>query len=306
MVDEDRISRSELFDEADLDTALARFEELSRPVRRLENAASRVCARFRSAFAARDWGALADMVADDLYNDDRRPVVNAGIRHGRDSSLEDLRAAANMGVPHFTGIEIATRGERLVLVRGGAPYDKRPEAFQTDVLQIAEIDADGRIAALVMFDPDDVDAAFEELDARYLFGEAAVFSDTWSVIAGVYAGFNRHELPATTPQWIYRDHRSLIAGKARDLAAYIRSARELTPDLRIVVEAVHRLNNLGAVVTHTAYGTTGTGFGAEWRMIDIYTRNGNMISRCEMFDEAELEIALARFDELSGSSESAG
>ena len=58
-----------------------------------------------------------------------------------------------------------------------------------------------------MFDLDDIDAAFEELDARYLAGEAAAHAHTWSVIAGAYAAFNRHELPATTPDWVNIDHR---------------------------------------------------------------------------------------------------
>ncbi len=44
--DGDLISRCEMFDEADLDAALARFDELSRPARRLENAASQVSERF--------------------------------------------------------------------------------------------------------------------------------------------------------------------------------------------------------------------------------------------------------------------
>ena len=51
--------------------------------------------------------------------------------------------------------------------------DQRPEAFRTDVLRIVETDAEGRLAARVAFDPDDLDAAFAELDARYLAGEAA-------------------------------------------------------------------------------------------------------------------------------------
>ena len=59
---------------------------------------------------------------------------------------------------------------------------------------IVEIDADNRIAAYVAFDLDDIDAAFEELDARYLAGEAAAYSHTWSLIAQTYAAFNRHEL----------------------------------------------------------------------------------------------------------------
>ena len=62
--------------------------------------------------------------------------------------------------------------------------NKRPETFHIEMLDIVEINADNRIAARVVFDLDDIDAAFEELDARYLAGEAAMYSDTWSVIAG--------------------------------------------------------------------------------------------------------------------------
>ena len=65
-----------------------------------------------------------------------------------------------------------------------------------------EIDADDRIAARVAFDPDDIDAAFEELDARYLAGEAAAHAHTWSVIVRNYAAFNRHEFPRPTPDWV--------------------------------------------------------------------------------------------------------
>ena len=36
------VNRCEVFDEADLDAALARFEQLSRPAPRLENTASQV------------------------------------------------------------------------------------------------------------------------------------------------------------------------------------------------------------------------------------------------------------------------
>ena len=42
-----------------------------------------------------------------------------------------------------------------------------------------------------LFDLDDIDAAFAELDARYLAGEAAAHAQTWSVIAEVYAALNR-------------------------------------------------------------------------------------------------------------------
>ena len=92
-----------------------------------------------------------------------------------------------------------------------------PRPFYTDVLGIVEIDADNRIAARVVFDPDDIDAAFEELDARYLAGEAAAHAHTWSVIAQAYAAFNRRELPATTPDCVNIDHRRGTAIRRRRL-----------------------------------------------------------------------------------------
>jgi len=62
---------------------------------------------------------------------------------------------------------------------------------------------------------------------------------------------------------------------------------------------VHRLTSLGAVVTHAVRGTSQEGFEAEWRETAFLTFDGEKISRCEVFDEADLEAALARFDELN-------
>ena len=64
------------------------------------------------------------------------------------------------------------------------------------LLSVVEIDADDRIAAVVMFDLDDFDAAIAELDARYLAGEAAAHARTWSVIAGSL----RRAQPARVPR----------------------------------------------------------------------------------------------------------
>ncbi len=65
------------------------------------------------------------------------------------------------------------------------------------MLAVVEIDADERMAAIIVFDTDDIYAAFDELDARYMAGEAAAHADTWSAIAEVYAALNRGEIPAT-------------------------------------------------------------------------------------------------------------
>ena len=299
-VDGEMVSRSELFDEASLDAALARFEELRPHARRLENTASRTYERLQECYAARDWDAISDMVADDVSNDDRRRVVNAGLQHGRDAVIAEISAIADVGITNWTWETVATRGERLVLNRARASQGERPEAFRTDVLDIVETDADGQLVTRVVFDPDDIDAAFEELDARYLAGEADAYRNTWSVIAQAYASISRHEPPPLTPDCVNIDHRRTAAAIAPgDLIAYIRSGRELGDVVRPRMEVVHRLTNRGAVITYAAHGTSPTGFEAEWREISFSVVDGDLINRVEIFDETDLDAALARFEELS-------
>ncbi len=299
-VEGDLINRCELFDEADTDAALARFDELSRPAQRLENAASRVTERFQACFAARDWDAMAEMLADDMCDDDRRRVVNAGIRRGRDAEIDNMRAIADVGVQHIdVRRHCDPRGTPRPHSCPLVGRDQEPEAFRPRCSTSSRSTPTTGSRRSSLFDLDDIDAAFEELDARYLAGEAAAHAHTWSVIAEAYAAFNRHELPATTPDWVNIDHRRGTAFAPGDLTAYIRAAWDVAPDVSIYIEAVHRLSNLGAVVTHSAKGTSPEGFDAEWRVVDILTVDGDLISRGEIFDEADLDAALARFDELS-------
>ena len=61
-VDGDLISRCELFDEADLDTALAKFEQLNRPAPPLENAATRVATAPLGVFRGPRLGRLGRVV----------------------------------------------------------------------------------------------------------------------------------------------------------------------------------------------------------------------------------------------------
>ena len=224
-------------------------------------------------------------------------MVNAGVRDGRDAVIANLRAVAEVGA-NVTSTSLRPAGNAspsLVSVPRTATLRQRDSASS---LYIVEIDADERIVAHVVFDPDDIDAAFEELDARYLAGEAAAHARAWSVIAGAHAGFNRHKLPATTADPVYIDHRPLVSIEGADLAATLRAVWDITPAFSVYIEAVHRLDELGAVATQVLNGTSQEGLDAEWRMIDVFTVEGDLISRVEVFEEADLDAALARFDEL--------
>ncbi len=137
---------------------------------------------------------MAQITAENVSVDDRRRVVNAGILHGRDANIERCEATVDVGFAMTMLGTLATRGERLALIRVRVS-GRDPEAIQNDALNIVEIDADERIVGAVVFDLDDFDAAFAELDARYLAGEAAAHAGTWSLIAGAFVALNRARTP---------------------------------------------------------------------------------------------------------------
>ena len=299
-VEGDLLNRAELYDEPDLNAALARFEEVSRPAQRLENAATRVFDRVLADFRARDWDAMAANLSAEYFQHDRRRVVNAGIRRGRDAEIESFRSAADLGIKHFSSSVVATRGERVSLVRARAwGRDQEPGAFIAENLFVVEITAENQAAAALVFDLDNLDAAFTQLDSRYVAGEASAHAHTYSVIADAFAAVNRHELPVTASDLMSIDHRRPIAFAPGELIPYLQATLNDAPEIRIDIHAVHRLSSVGAVVTHAWHNTSQQGFDAEWRVISVSTVDGDLIDRCELFDEADLDAAIARFDELT-------
>ena len=124
------------------------------------------------------------------------------------------------------------------------------------MLSIVEIDADERIVGGRLVRSRRIEAAFAELDARYLAGEAAAHSHTWSLIA---AGLRRAQparVPPTTPDWVNIDHRRVTMYAPGDLLANIR-APWLGPRLRPHASTSRpRIgsSNFGAVVTQRGMG----------------------------------------------------
>jgi hypothetical protein len=131
-------------------------------------------------------------------------------------------------------------------------------------------------------------------------GEDSAHAGTWSVIAKAHAALNRHELPPMTSDCIDMDHRGVTSRASGDLTGDIGAVWDLTPNITYYVEAIHRLSNSGAVVSHAAFGNSQAGFEAECRGLDVLTVEDDLVSRCELYDEDDLDAALARFDQLSG------
>ncbi|MDQ1508870.1 MAG: hypothetical protein QOG50_714, partial [Actinomycetota bacterium] len=256
-------TRLEVYEEDDVDAALAHFEELRPKTRRLENTASQVTERHSAHFAARDWDALAKVLADDFVTDDRRRAVNAGIRHGRDAEIANLRAVAEVGITYTAFVVIAARGERLILVRASVGDGVSTE-FATDALSVVEINSHNQIAAIVIFELDDFESAIAELDARYLAGEAAAHGNVLQPLMDTVGELNRHERGPMLGRLAYADHRRVPFGSAEDYGRAIEELWTLVPDARYWTKAVHALDAHGLVSTLVIEGTDAHGNELQW------------------------------------------
>ena len=275
-------------------------DELDRPASRLDNAATRIWARVADAFNRRDVeGFLALSTANLRYEDRRKGLRDEfdGLSAQRKAVLAMFEASPNS--VQMTAEPIAIRGSRLSLNHvcyRDTEYDDRP--ITAEMLQIVEVSEAGLLHFSVSFDPDDIDAAFAELDARYLAGEAAAYAHTWRATAQVQATYNRHEIPPTTADYVGIDHRRVRSFAPGDAIPYLRATYEVAPNVKGHIEAVHRLNNLGVVITDMVTGTSEQGFAFELREVGLIAFKGDLISRFELFDETDLDAALARFREL--------
>ena len=134
-VESEMLSRSELFDEADLDAAIARFEELH-PGRA---AAGEHGKPGQLALPCVRWGARTGTLSlrfwlTSHYSDDRRRVTGAGTRRGRDADIENMRVVTDLGANITTDV-IATRGDRLALTRTRFSFDQQQQAFLLESTQ---------------------------------------------------------------------------------------------------------------------------------------------------------------------------
>ena len=103
-VDGELVSRTEVFDEEDLEAALARFDQLSQPTPRLENAAGQGQRALQANVSGPRLGPWPKDTGGRISSDDRRRVVGAGIRQGAMPrsriSGRSLKSGANMTLSH--------------------------------------------------------------------------------------------------------------------------------------------------------------------------------------------------------------
>src|SRR5262249_44255681 len=115
--------------------------------------------------------------------EDRRRLIR--VTGDRDTFIANCKLGGGQTGQRLARTVLATAGDRLALARlrwssrGGLAAvglgmvtGGEPE-LETERLLVTEVDAEGRLVALIMFDPDDRRAASAELLERYARSEAA-------------------------------------------------------------------------------------------------------------------------------------
>jgi SnoaL-like domain len=191
--------------------------------------------RDRLALEARDWERFAAVFAPGFRNIDRRRMLHGEL--DREAWLASYRPILEMTSSGSTSDVLATRGDRLALARydwHGTDGLVGPSEIET--LELIEVDPEGRAVADITFDPDDLDAAYAELDERYLAGEAAPYARTWEAykrMGRAVAARDREQLTSVfAPDFVLEDHRRLgFPAMSRDeYVATLRALLDLRPD----------------------------------------------------------------------------
>jgi hypothetical protein len=304
------VHHHEVFDVTDLAHALARFKELRPdPLCIPPNAATRATARFAELLAARDWDAMRTLCAPIIF-EERRTLSR--IVGGCDMVLANNQLVAQSPGVHVSWTPLATAGERLALLHFRATGSNELQhpgtlagvgAFETDTLEVVEVDAQGHFIATVVFDYGDRRSASREMFERYARGEgprlmpAAVFE--------VARALNAHDLgrmrAALAGDFFLDDHRRTGLGRITDVDQYMTSLAalfEAVPDLTFETLYLVGANARASLAVARSFGTLAEGGEVESVFARLTWHRDEKVLGVEMFEVENLDLARMRFQNV--------
>lgn len=305
MIEDRLFAHVEYFDEEDYDAAVARFDELDAeaggdPEQRthrgpLENAATRWMVEDQQQL--RSGRALSiDRFDEDFLMVDRRPG-SVFPESGREAYVEQLNSL--LGMDEFDPVlerVIAVRDDRWSLVRSAIRY----AGFETEILVVHETTAAGPHRRYVFHSADELLAAHDELDRMYVESLPADLAACYRVWMAGVAALNTGDLDSLqdvfAPDALFRDHQPLGFGEL-DVRTYLERLVSVGRHLTYYPE-VHRLSASAAVISVVStYDGDYAGSQVWFGVVD----DGRVVLG-ESFAADDLAAALARFDEVEGSS----
>jgi ketosteroid isomerase-like protein len=267
------------------------------------NAATRADDRLDTTRSAQDWAAFTGLCSEALEFDDRRQF--ALTRGGRDMFVANARWMESQGIRLARQTLIATAGDRLALQHSQwAGSNDEVVAFNLDCLLLTQVGADGRIEALVVFDPGDRRAASLEMFERYARGEGARRMPAAAL--EVHRAANAHDLDrlrAVVPRdFTFHDHRRTGLGRIEGGDAFVDSLSPLfeqSPDLTFEWLYLIAIEEHAQLSLSHMFGTLAGGGGeleGVYLQLDVF-RDDRLVA-IEGFEPERLEAARARFEAL--------
>ncbi|HEX2484923.1 MAG TPA: nuclear transport factor 2 family protein, partial [Myxococcota bacterium] len=308
----DREGRVRRFDQYDLqreDAARARYGEVARSARDplarwlRPNAASRARDAVAAAMASRDWQAMRAAYSADGRLEDRRRMLG----HSMDADTA-VRTMAWMytATPdlHIERELLAVFGDRLSLERQTWRGASGGGAFEVEMLALHEADPEGRLAAVIDFDPDDSLGAHREAHERWAALEPA-HAARMRVSAGYFDALRARDAARLrallADDVVVHDRRRTGGGLLVGADAYVESVRaqwRLTRETAIEVVARPLGAPFGSLTLVRVAGVLADGEPYETLVLLIVVIVDGLFRRMELFEPDDAELALARFEEL--------
>jgi ketosteroid isomerase-like protein len=296
-----RISHVELFEISALDAALARFEELRPdPLCIPQNAAARVLEQVAQLRAKGDLAALRAIATDSFCFDDRgrRALVRGGV----DEWLSGLQFMAIENGARIVERLVATAGDRLTLHHIVWSEPSEDARFQIDRFRVVEVDAAGRLRALVLFDPDQRAEASAELFERWVAGGADGVPAAEIEFLRAWNAHDVGRMRALLPDdFVHDDRRRTGLGRVEGADAYVASAAalyELSSDVRIEERYCVASARHARVSVVRRFGSNTEGGQSEAYFIRLPRFQGERLIGVDAFELEDMDEALARFEEL--------
>jgi hypothetical protein len=179
------------------------------------------------------------------------------------------------------------------------------DGFELSTLVLVELDPDGRMVLVTIFDETDLAGALEALDTRYVRTTVDVAPAEVTTLAA-YAALDRRDWQDFTAFFVddlvVVDHRRFGFPPGRGRAAFTAALQSLVEQVPDVTAYITRIRTLGRVLLATTHqrGSAAGGGEASWDFHAVATVGADdRITRHEYFDADRWDDARARFDALT-------
>jgi len=201
---------------------------------------------------------------------------------------------------------VAIRGDRFGLTRERwRDTDDADRPVTVESLTLTEVNSDELVYYTVVFDPDDIKGAIDELTARWVASGEVAHPEVIEAARQSNEAYNRHDwdaIAAIEADAIYVNHRQLATEHPETIEDHwvsIRTVASLIPDMWVEPAEIIAHSAAAIVSEVVVKGTTAEGAAIELPAIILIVFDGVQVMRMEAFDPGQRGMALARFDEIN-------